>query len=146
MGGQVDRCTSACHLHETRLSRKGLKTLRKRVAFITYIDMRILGAGINDSFLFRSAAQYLTQMLTARMRHYMPVVCRAPRQFQSNESGKGAFIVYVDLDPVPGEMYSKESAQNMLRNVILQGVPQFAPLISLAPSEFQPEYSNEGNI
>jgi len=50
-----------------------------------------------------------------------------------------AYVVYVDLDPSPGPMHSKESAQNIIRNVLYQRMPSYNPTVSLAPQEFQPE-------
>lgn len=38
-----------------------------------------------------------------------------------------AFIVYVDLDPIPGEMHSQESAQNIIRNVLVNAVSHLQP-------------------
>jgi hypothetical protein len=45
-----------------------------------------------------------------------------------------AFLVFVDLDPIPGEFHTKESAQNSLRNILHDRIPQYNPLVSLAPA------------
>jgi hypothetical protein len=50
-----------------------------------------------------------------------------------------AFVVYVDLDPVPGEFYSKESAQHSIRNVLVDALGHYDPIVSLAPLPLQPE-------
>lgn len=50
-----------------------------------------------------------------------------------------AFLVYLDLDPVPGEMHSTESAANALRSVIMNtGLMNYRPTIGLAPESIQP--------
>lgn len=62
-----------------------------------------------------------------------------------------AYIVYVDLDPLPGIMHSQESAQNVIRNVLYQRMPKYNPIVSLAPNEFQSDpasglqHNTEGN-
>ena len=58
---------------------------------------------------------------------------------------KAAFIVYVDLNETPGPMYSRESAQNVIRFALENAIGEFNPTISLAPDSFQP-YKAEGNI
>lgn len=53
-----------------------------------------------------------------------------------------AFVVYVDLDPVPGVMYSQESAQTTLRRILNEAIPHYNPSVALAPNDIQPENSN----
>jgi 6-phosphogluconolactonase/glucosamine-6-phosphate isomerase/deaminase len=48
-----------------------------------------------------------------------------------------AFVVYVNLDEKPGRFYSKESAQNAVRQVLLNRIPDQDPYVTLAPEEFQ---------
>lgn len=55
-----------------------------------------------------------------------------------------AFLVYVDLDPVPGEMHTQESAQNVLRSILNHMIPAYNPIVSLAPREYQPEVVSAG--
>lgn len=57
------------------------------------------------------------------------------------ERTRKAFVVYVDLDPLPGPMHSQESAQNIIRNVLSQQMPHYNPTISLAPAIMQPQSS-----
>lgn len=52
-----------------------------------------------------------------------------------------AFLVYVDLDPVPGTFHTQESAQNSLRAILNQHMKHYCPLVSLAPAELQPAQS-----
>lgn len=49
-----------------------------------------------------------------------------------------AFVVYVDLDPVPGTFHSQESAQNSIRGILLRAIPHYNPMVSLAPDHMQP--------
>lgn len=55
-----------------------------------------------------------------------------------------AFIVYVDLDPVPGTFHSQESAQNVIRGILNDRISHYNPMVSLAPTDLQPD-NNEGN-
>ena len=54
-----------------------------------------------------------------------------------------AFIVYVDLDPVPGQMHSKESAQNIIRGILQERLGSYDPVISSAPARIQPQAFQE---
>jgi hypothetical protein len=55
-----------------------------------------------------------------------------------------AFVVYVNLDPVPGTFHTQESAQNVIRGILEDRLPEsYNPMVSLAPAELQPE-NNEG--
>lgn len=38
--------------------------------------------------------------------------------------------VYVDLDPTPGPMHSVESAQNIVRGVLIGAMPHYKPMVS----------------
>lgn len=49
-----------------------------------------------------------------------------------------AYVVYVDLDDVPGDFHSQESAQNVLNAILRDRIPQYNPMVSLAPEELQP--------
>ena len=52
---------------------------------------------------------------------------------------RAAFVVYVDLDSIPGTMHTKESAQNVVRGILMDRIPHYHPIVSLAPEELQPE-------
>lgn len=52
-----------------------------------------------------------------------------------------AFMVYVDLDPIPGMMHTKESAQSIIRTILYDRLGHYNPVISLAPNNLQPEPS-----
>ena len=43
--------------------------------------------------------------------------------------------VYVDLDPVPGTFHTKESAQNVVRNILNGAIPHYNPIVSIAKEE-----------
>lgn len=43
--------------------------------------------------------------------------------------------VYVDLDLVPGTFYTKESAQNVVRNILNGAIPHYNPVVSIAKEE-----------
>ena len=55
------------------------------------------------------------------------------------ERKRVAFVVYVDLDPVPGQMHSTESAQNIIRHILQDRLRPYNPIVSLAPEAAQPE-------
>lgn len=52
-----------------------------------------------------------------------------------------AFIVYVDLDPVPGAFHTQESAQMHLSWMLREALAHYNPLVSIAPNELQPKNS-----
>ena len=43
--------------------------------------------------------------------------------------------VYVDLDPVPGTFHTKESAQNVVRNILNGAISHYNPVVSIAKEE-----------
>ena len=49
-----------------------------------------------------------------------------------------AFVVYVDLDPVPSAMHTQESVQTVLGWILRKEIPHYNPVVSLAPSTLQP--------
>lgn len=59
------------------------------------------------------------------------------------EPTRKAFVVYIDLDEVPGVMYSQESAQNVIRQVLQDRLSPYNPTVSLAPAAMQPMRSND---
>jgi hypothetical protein len=44
---------------------------------------------------------------------------------------RAAFLVYVDLDPVPGTMHTEASAQTVIRSVLYQRMPHYNPRVFL---------------
>lgn len=49
-----------------------------------------------------------------------------------------AFLVFVDLDPVPGTMNTPESATFALENILRSMIPHYNPHVTLAPESDQP--------
>lgn len=47
---------------------------------------------------------------------------------------RAAFLVYLNLDPVPGEMHTKESAESILQAVVNDRLSHYNPHVSLAPA------------
>lgn len=43
--------------------------------------------------------------------------------------------VYVDLDPVPGTFHSKESARNVVANILNERIPHYNPMVSTTSEE-----------
>ncbi len=54
-----------------------------------------------------------------------------------------AFVVYVDLDPVPGVFHTQESAQNALTHILRESIPHYNPMVSLAPLHMQAPSNDE---
>jgi hypothetical protein len=48
-----------------------------------------------------------------------------------------AYILYIDLDDKPGPFYTQDSMQNTLNQILSAAIPQFNPLVSLAPDQYQ---------
>lgn len=51
---------------------------------------------------------------------------------------RAAFVVYVDLDRVPGTMHSKDSARKVIGGILMNHIPHYHPMVSVAPAELQP--------
>lgn len=43
--------------------------------------------------------------------------------------------VWVNLDPVPGNFHSKESAANNVRNILRDAIPHYNPTVSTTSEE-----------
>lgn len=56
---------------------------------------------------------------------------------------RAAFIVEVDLDPIPGVMDTKESALAVLRSILDLRISHYNPVVHLVPAEFQPRVRAE---
>lgn len=50
-----------------------------------------------------------------------------------------AFVVHVDLDPVPGMMNSERSALIAVRGIIAQNTSHYNPNVDFAPEYMQPD-------
>lgn len=50
-----------------------------------------------------------------------------------------AFIIYVNLDPVPGSFYTQESALRNVGGILTNFLSHYEPSVGNAPAEFQPE-------
>lgn len=57
-----------------------------------------------------------------------------------------AFLVYVDLDPLPGAMHTQETAQNHLNRILGEYFGSYKPTVSLAPHEAQLPHSVEARV
>lgn len=89
-----------------------------------------------------STKDVIQNTLNNRMSHYAPQVSVAPDGvLPDSVKTRAALIVTVDLDPTPGTMHTQESAHNVVRNIIAQRVPQYEPLVSIAPSYLRPSYN-----
>ena len=60
------------------------------------------------------------------------------------ERQRKAYVVYVDLDPMPGAMHTQESGQNIISSVLSDRIGHYNPIVSLAPSYLQPENLSKG--
>lgn len=49
-----------------------------------------------------------------------------------------ALLVYVDLDSVPGEFHTEESARNSVAGILDDRIDQYNPMVAHAPDALQP--------
>lgn len=84
----------------------------------------------------------IQETLTSRMGHYAPRVSILPSSHPSNLSGnyRKAFVVHIDLDPVPGDMHTEISAQACVKYVLSSRVQAYRPSVYEAPANLQPDY------
>jgi hypothetical protein len=110
-----------------------------RRAFLIYVDLDPTPGPFHTS---RSAWEALTRILRDSIGDYNPVVALASDEIPVNEeTGRKriCFVLFVDLDPIPGSMHSQESAQNIVRFSLTNLIPHYKPMVSLAPDHLQPE-------
>lgn len=108
-----------------------------RVAYAVYVNLDPQTGIMHTP---ESAAEVILVELLGRMPRYRPsVVVAKPGDVASSHVGnRVALIVETNLDDVPGIMHTQESAQHVIRNIMWQRVPNYNPLVSLAPAHLQP--------
>jgi hypothetical protein len=109
-----------------------------RTAFLIYVDLDpVLGTFHTPYSAYRSIQGMLNQ---SGVRQYTPIVALVSDNAPKNESGRkrACFILFVDLDPTPGIFHSSQSAQNAIRNLLVERIPHYNPMVSLAPEHLQP--------
>lgn len=70
-----------------------------------------------------------------------------------------AFVVYVNIDPMPGVFHTDQSALDSLDDILKNAIPHYSPSVAHAPDSMQPEndaivvasssglvYKNKGTI
>lgn len=140
---QVDYKTLAeDDLKTSTIEREDL-AMTKRVAYIVYVNLDLTPGVFHTA---DSALIVLREILTTRIGQYTPMVYLGqytPAVGQANTShlettdNRKAFLLYVDLDDLPGAMHSKESAQHTISRVLRDRIGHYMPLVSLAPDSFQ---------
>lgn len=119
---------------------------RTRKAFILHVDLDLVPGTFNTPL---SAYENVQGMLNQTLSDYNPVAIFAvthPAEKQKNGRKRVAFVVNVDLNDVPGMMYTQESAQNILTHLFRNRIPHYNPMISLAPADIQPSSILKGNV
>lgn len=119
---------------------------RKRIGLIAYVDLDPIPGNFHTE---ESAHGNVYATLMGRIPGYNPDVDIAPVQYHAFGSGvnRVALVIQVDLDPMPGTFHTKESAHNIVRNILVGVFSHYNPIVSFAPAELQPEYiNNEGNV
>lgn len=108
-----------------------------RRAFILHVDLDPVPGTFHTPL---SAYENIQEILNFHLPSYTPVAIFAV----ASERGDGGrkricFVIYVDLDSVPGAFHTQESAQNIIRNLFCESIPHYNPIISLAPASIQPK-------
>jgi hypothetical protein len=113
---------------------------RARKAFLVYVDLDPM-PGIMHSQ--ESAQNHLNRLIGEYFRPYKPMVSLAPMEAQLPQSiearTRRAFLVYLDLDPVPGVMHVEENALFMLNRVLESTLTTYDPSAHIAADELQPK-------
>lgn len=110
---------------------------RNRKAFAVYVD---LDPSPGDFHTLESAQEILLTVLKNRIGPYNPEVALAPDEIQpENRPGRGAFIVRIDLDPLPGgQMHTTGSAIGVIHNTLQLQIPHYNPNTLMAPDNLIP--------
>lgn len=116
---------------------------RPRKAFMVYLDLDPLPGLMHTP---EEALRHLSEILQNFFRPYKPMVTLAPMKAQLPPSVEArtrkAYVVYLDMDPVPGVMHVPDNARFMLQRVLNVALSSYAPEIYHAPEEFQPKEGN----
>jgi hypothetical protein len=117
-----------------------------RKAYIVYVNLDPMPG---EMYTEESALQILQEIFFDTIPQYDPGVHYAPESIEvgiaknTNAPERKAFLMYINLDDLPGQMYSQESAQNALRAILNGRMAHYNPLVSLAPAHLQ-VYDLEG--
>lgn len=108
-----------------------------RKAFVVYVD---LDPTPGDFHTLESAQEILQVVLDNRFGPYNPKVTLGPEEIQpENRPGRGAFVVCLDLDPVPGGMmHTTGSAIGVVHNTLQTQMPHYNPNTLMAPDSLIP--------
>lgn len=109
-----------------------------RRAFILHVDLDPVPGTFHTPL---SAYENIQGMLNDAISAYEPVAIFAlahPQEHSDGSRKRICFVIYVDLDPVPGSFHSQESAQNFIGFLFRHRIPHYNPTISLAPASIQP--------
>jgi hypothetical protein len=50
-----------------------------------------------------------------------------------------AFVVYVNIDPMPGVFHTEQSALDRLDDILKNAIPHYSPSVAHAPDSMQPQ-------
>lgn len=109
-----------------------------RRAFLIYVDLDPVPGTFHTSL---SAFDSVRDILVDAIGEYNPVLSLFSTTVPANaDNGRRrvSLILFVDLDPLPGSMYSQESAQNIIRFALRNRIEHYNPMVSLAPENLQP--------
>lgn len=109
--------------------------MRQRKAFIVYVNLDPVPGTFHTE---ESALNGLRSILTSWLGTYQPTVTYVSERFAPRTNDlRQAFVVFIDLDDVPGTMHSQESAQHVISNTLREAIGHYQPLVSLAPEPLQ---------
>lgn len=109
--------------------------MKQRKAYVVYVNLDPVPGAFHTA---ESALNNLRGILCNRLPSYNPEVAYPPESIEKVTDYREAFIVYIDLDDMPGAMHSKESAQHTIATVLRSHIGHYRPLVSLAPNDLQP--------
>jgi hypothetical protein len=116
---------------------------RQRKAFLVYVDLDPMPGLMHTT---ENAKAHLRDVFAEFFRPYKPNVMDAPMMAQLPQSvedrTRKAFVVYLDLDPVPGVMHVEDNARFMAERVLTSILTTYNPKVHHAPDELQPKEGN----
>lgn len=107
--------------------------IRNRKVFFVFVALN-LSPGVMHTV--ESAQRVLQGFLNNLFGAYYPVVEIGPTSMSQGSRVRG-FIVRLDLDPVPGEMHTVESAQSVLLDRLREYLSPYNPTVHVAPDTVQ---------
>lgn len=114
---------------------------RNRIAMLVLVNLDPFSGVMHTP---KGTKDVIQDTLTSRMPHYTPMVTLLPDSSPIVIPGmyRKAYVIHVDLDPMPGDMHTEQSAYECVKYVLSQRLRSYKPDVFPAPANLQPHFVN----